>query len=96
MEPYKRYSQLVSKAFHISNAAIDVCTGDNDICQVMVGSDGKDFLVCTLQKGKTLQTHLDLYFKEGNQISFTSSGTLEFFNTIFFLFFELVSPRFFF
>ncbi|KOB66426.1 Peptidyl-prolyl cis-trans isomerase [Operophtera brumata] len=55
MEPNKRYTQVVEKPFHISQAAMDTSTGDNDSCQVMVVVDGKNFLVCTLQKTKQIQ-----------------------------------------
>ncbi|XP_046966532.1 46 kDa FK506-binding nuclear protein [Vanessa cardui] len=74
MEPNKRYSQVVEKPFHISQAAMDISTGDNDPCQVMIVVDGKNFLVCTLQKNKTIQVPLDLYFKAGDSISFLTNG----------------------
>ncbi|XP_053611595.1 46 kDa FK506-binding nuclear protein [Plodia interpunctella] len=74
MEPNKRYTQVVEKPFHISQAAMDISTGDNDPCQVMVVVDGKNFLVCTLQKNKTIQVPLDLYFKAGDAVSFLTNG----------------------
>ncbi|XP_026750064.2 46 kDa FK506-binding nuclear protein [Galleria mellonella] len=74
MEPNKRYTQVVEKPFHISQAAMDISTGDNDACQVMVVVDGKNFLVCTLQKNKCIQVPLDLYFKTGDNISFLTNG----------------------
>ncbi|KAL0870678.1 hypothetical protein ABMA27_005625 [Loxostege sticticalis] len=74
MEPNKRYAQVVEKPFHISQAAIDISTGDNDPCQVMVVVDGKNFLVCTLQKNKCVQVPLDLYFKSGDSIAFLTNG----------------------
>ncbi|XP_061720082.1 46 kDa FK506-binding nuclear protein-like [Cydia pomonella] len=74
MEPNKRYTQVVAKPFHISQAAMDISTGDNDPCQVMVVVEGKNFLVCTLQKNKNIQVSLDLYFKSGDAISFLTNG----------------------
>ncbi|CAH0588144.1 unnamed protein product [Chrysodeixis includens] len=74
MEPNKRYTQVVEKPFHISQAAMDISTGDNDPCQVMVVVDSKNFLVCTLQKGKIIQVPLDLYFKSGDNVSFLTNG----------------------
>lgn len=74
MEPNKRYTQVVEKPFHISHAAMDISTGDSDPCQVMVVVDGKNFLVCTLQKAKDIQVPLDLYFKTGDSISFLTNG----------------------
>lgn len=74
MEPNKRYTQVVEKPFHISQAAMDTSTGDNEPCQVMVVVDGKNFLVCTLQKNKCIQVPLDLYFKTGNSIAFLANG----------------------
>ncbi|VVD04258.1 unnamed protein product [Leptidea sinapis] len=74
MEANKRYTQVVDKPFHISHAAMDTATGDNEPCQVMVVVDNKNFLVCTLQKNKTVQMPLDLYFKTGENISFLTNG----------------------
>ncbi|XP_013140992.1 PREDICTED: 46 kDa FK506-binding nuclear protein [Papilio polytes] len=74
MEPNKRYTQVVEKPFHISQAAMDISTGDNDPCQVMVVVDGKNFLVCTLQKNKCIQVPLDLYFKMGDSVAFLTNG----------------------
>ncbi|CAG9565992.1 unnamed protein product [Danaus chrysippus] len=74
MEPNKRYTQVVGKPFHISQAAMDISTGDNDPCQVMVVVDGKNFLVCTLQKNRCIQVPLDLYFKAGDSLSFLTNG----------------------
>ncbi|NP_001037356.1 45 kDa immunophilin FKBP45 [Bombyx mori] len=74
MEPNKRYTQVVEKPFHISQAAMDTSTGDNEPCQVMVVVDGKNFLVCTLQKNKCIQVPLDLYFKTGDSIAFLTNG----------------------
>ncbi|KAI5651369.1 FKBP-type peptidyl-prolyl cis-trans isomerase domain-containing protein [Phthorimaea operculella] len=74
MEPNKRYTQVVEKPFHISQAAMDISTGDNEPCQVMVVVDGKNFLVCTLQKKQMIQVPLDLYFKAGDSVSFLTNG----------------------
>ncbi|XP_026325870.1 46 kDa FK506-binding nuclear protein isoform X2 [Hyposmocoma kahamanoa] len=74
MEPNKRYTQVVEKPFHISQAAMDISTGDNDPCQVMIVVDGKNFLVCTLQKNKCIQVPLDLYFKAGDSVAFLTNG----------------------
>lgn len=76
MEPNKRYTQTVAKAFHISQAAMDISTGDNEPCQVMVVVENRNFLVCTLQKNKVIQVPLDLYFKAGSAISFLTNGEL--------------------
>ncbi|XP_041980404.1 46 kDa FK506-binding nuclear protein isoform X2 [Aricia agestis] len=73
-EPNKRYTQVVEKPFHISQAAMDISTGDNDPCQVMVVVEGKNYLVCTLQKNKCIQVPLDLYFKTGDSVSFLTNG----------------------
>ncbi|KAJ0175044.1 hypothetical protein K1T71_009185 [Dendrolimus kikuchii] len=74
MEPNKRYTQVVEKPFHISQAAMDTSTGDTDPCQVMVVVEGKNFLICTLQKNKTVQVPLDMYFKTGDAVSFLING----------------------
>lgn len=74
MEPNKRYTQVVEKPFHISQAAMDTSMGDGEPAQVMVVVDGKNFLICTLQKNKNIQVPLDLYFKTGDSISFLTNG----------------------
>lgn len=79
MEPNKRYTQVVEKPFHISQAAMDTSTGDTEPCQVMVVVDGKNFLICTLQKNKTVQVPLDMYFKTGDAVSFLINGLHSFF-----------------
>ena len=62
MEPAKRYSQTVKRAFHISMASLDICEASSDPVQVMLGFDGRKYLLCTLQKDKHLQCQLDLNF----------------------------------
>lgn len=83
MEPNKRYTQVVEKPFHISQAAMDISTGDNDPCQVMIVVDGKNFLVCTLQKNKCIQVPLDLYFKAGDSVAFLTNGNCKDFFMLF-------------
>lgn len=72
----KRYSQSVSKAFHISHATLDVESGqlaENDIIQVWINTVDGNHLLCNLSK-KNSQTTLDLAFSEGETISFFSKG----------------------
>lgn len=90
MEPNKRYTQVVEKPFHISQAAMDISTGDNDPCQVMIVVDGKNFLVCTLQKNKSIQVPLDLYFKAGDSVAFLTNGNCK----DFFILFIIIMPIF--
>lgn len=94
MEPNKRYTQIVDKPFHISHAAMDISTGDNEPCQVMVVVDGKNFLVCTLQKKQTIQMPLDLYFKTGENVSFLTNGKNSKFIIIFILFYILIHRKY--
>ncbi|XP_044757309.1 46 kDa FK506-binding nuclear protein-like [Coccinella septempunctata] len=74
MEPQKRYSQVVKKAFHISMASLDISNSDDQPAQVLCGYEGKNYLLCTLQKPEKLQCNLDLYFEEGRSVSFASNG----------------------
>lgn len=74
MEPNKRYTQTVEKAFHVSMATLDVTTADDGIVQVMLCYDNRNYLLCNLQKSSSTQVGLDLNFKEGTRISFTSNG----------------------
>ncbi|KAH0546649.1 46 kDa FK506-binding nuclear protein [Cotesia glomerata] len=73
MEPNKRYTQTVEKAFHVSMATLDVTTADDAVVQVMLCYDNRNYLLCNLLKSSS-QAQLDLNFKEGTRISFTSNG----------------------
>lgn len=65
MESQKRYSQTVRKAFHLSMATLDITHTDGQPAQVLCGYDGKNYLLCTLQKSNQIQCNLDLYFEVG-------------------------------
>lgn len=74
----KRYSQTVSKTFHLSQATLDVSQSgaDADI-QVTLNSDNENYILCTLSKKKdVLQVPLDLVFSEGDEISFSANGVV--------------------
>ncbi|XP_058826461.1 46 kDa FK506-binding nuclear protein [Topomyia yanbarensis] len=68
----KKYSQTVVKSFHLSQAALDLSKGGDDV-QVMLTSEENTYLLCTLSK-KTPQVALDLNFMEGDQISLSTNG----------------------
>lgn len=74
----KKYSQTVSKSFHISQATLDLQTsaqlGENDHVQVWVTTDDVHHLLCNLTKSQS-QCHLDLAFAENETIAFFSKGT---------------------
>ncbi|KAI4460073.1 fkbp-type peptidyl-prolyl cis-trans isomerase fkpa [Holotrichia oblita] len=74
MEPQRRYSQTVKKAFHISMAALDESTSDDSPTQVICSYDDRNYLLCTLEKGKTTQVALDLNYEVGDKISFATNG----------------------
>jgi len=74
MEPQKRYTQVVKKAFHISMAALDQTTCTDETVQVMCGYDNRKYLLCTLQKDQILQCALDLNFDVGTEVSFITNG----------------------
>ncbi|GJQ77687.1 putative peptidyl-prolyl cis-trans isomerase [Trypoxylus dichotomus] len=74
MEPQRRYTQTVKKAFHISMAALDESTSDDSPTQVICSYDDRNYLLCTLQKGKTIQVSLDLNYEVGDKISFATNG----------------------
>lgn len=75
MEPNKRYTQTVEKPFHVSMATLDISTTDDKPVQVMLCYEGRNYLLCNLQKKQTCQAPLDLNFQEGTKISFTSNGS---------------------
>lgn len=74
MEPNKRYTQVVEKSFHVSMASLDLTTADNNLVQVMLGYDNRNYLLCSLKQGSTWQVPLDLNFQEGTKIAFTCNG----------------------
>ncbi|XP_063981398.1 46 kDa FK506-binding nuclear protein-like [Diachasmimorpha longicaudata] len=74
IEPNKRYTQTVEKPFHVSMATLDASTADDDIVQVMLCYDNRNYLLCNLKKGHVWQVPLDLNFQEGTKIAFTSNG----------------------
>ncbi|KAK9884550.1 hypothetical protein WA026_007393 [Henosepilachna vigintioctopunctata] len=74
MEPQKRYSQVIKRPFHISKAALDLSNSDGQPSQIMVGYEGRNYLLCTLRKPDILQCTLDLNFEEGTTVSFATNG----------------------
>nr|XP_034173321.1 46 kDa FK506-binding nuclear protein-like [Osmia lignaria] len=74
MEPNKRYTQTVEKSFHVSMASLDLLTADDNLVQVMLCYDNRNYLLCSLKKNTTWQVPLDLNFEEGTKIAFTCNG----------------------
>lgn len=74
MEPKRRYTQVVKRPFHISMAALDIFSADDDPTQVMLFFEERNYLLCTLQKGQTLQCALDLNFEMGDEVVFATNG----------------------
>ncbi|KZC10913.1 39 kDa FK506-binding nuclear protein, partial [Dufourea novaeangliae] len=74
MEPNKRYTQTVEKSFHVSMATLDLTTADDNVVQVMLWYDNRNYLLCSLKRSTTWQVPLDLNFQEGTKIAFTCNG----------------------
>lgn len=74
MEPGKRYTQTVERAFHVSMACLDPSTADSDNVSVLLAFGNSEFILCSLNKHKAIQTQLDLNFQSGDKIAFMSSG----------------------
>lgn len=70
----KKYTQTLEKPFHLSQAALDVSCSDDQPVQVMYYHEDSSYLLCTLQKGKTMQCALDLNFAQGDQLCFLTKG----------------------
>lgn len=72
----KRYSQTVSKPFHISHATLDLNSADlgDEVVQVWVQTDDVNHLLCNLDK-RSSQVSLDLAFSENEVIAFYSKGS---------------------
>lgn len=74
MEAGKRYTQTVERAFHVSMACLEPSTADNDNVSVLLAFDNREFILCSLNKHRVIQTQLDLNFQSGDKIAFMSSG----------------------
>jgi len=74
MEPGKRYTQTVERAFHVSMACLEPSTADNDNVSVLLVFGSSEFILCSLNKHKSIQAQLDLNFQSGDKIAFMSSG----------------------
>lgn len=70
----RKYTQTIKKGFHLSQAALDVTGGSDEPVQLVLSSEGHNYILCTLRKNKIEQVALDLNFAEGDEISFTSQG----------------------
>lgn len=75
MEPKRRYTQVVKRPFHISMAALDIFSADDNPTQLMLYFEERNYLLCTLQKGHTVQCPLDLNFEIGDEVVFASNGS---------------------
>jgi len=72
----KKYSQTVEESYHISQAALEPVDNapKNKFVSLYVESEGKSFLLCTLEHGKLYQTPLDLSFIAGEKITLSLKG----------------------
>lgn len=70
----KKYSQTVSKAFHLSAASLDTSSAKSGDIQVLLTSDDNVYILCTLNKDNDKQRSLDLNFAEGDKICFAIKG----------------------
>lgn len=55
-------------------ASLDLTTADDNLVQVMLCYDDRNYLLCSLKKNSTWQVPLDLNFEEGTKIAFTCNG----------------------
>ena len=74
MEPKRRYTQVVKHPFHISMAALDIFSADDEPTQLMLFFEERNYLLCTLQKNNTVQCALDLNFEVGDEVVFATNG----------------------
>lgn len=75
MEPSKKYTQRVDQTFHISQAALDLKSCDQEPVQLLVEYENSNFVLATLSKKANIyQVPLDLIFKTGDQVSFRTIG----------------------
>lgn len=73
----KRYSQRVTKTFHVSQATLDLNTLSDDkdaVVQVWLHTDDTDHLLANFSRLQA-NVHLDLAFTEGETVAFYSKGS---------------------
>lgn len=72
----KRYSQRVTKAFHVSQATLDTSTIDDEksVVQIWVTIDDAEHLIGNIS-GRTSHLAMDVTFTEGESVAFYSKGT---------------------
>jgi FK506-binding nuclear protein len=63
MEPGRCYTQKVKVSFHVSMAALDISNSSEEPAQVMCVFEGRNYLLCTLNKKDNVQCVLDLNFE---------------------------------
>lgn len=75
MKTNKRYSQCVTKGFHVSQATLDLSTNNesDSVVQVWLNTDDTNHLLCNLNS-QSSQVPLDLAFTEGESVAFYSKG----------------------
>ncbi|XP_063224685.1 46 kDa FK506-binding nuclear protein-like [Bacillus rossius redtenbacheri] len=74
LEPGKRYAQTVDTAFHVSMACLETKPSDNETTSVILDHNDREFILCSLQRQRFLQSQLDLNFSSGEKIAFLTSG----------------------
>lgn len=74
----KRYSQRVTKAFHVSQATLDLKSisgnDSDDVVQVWLYTDDSNHLLANVSRQQS-HVQLDLAFTEGETVAFYSKGT---------------------
>jgi len=74
VQPNKKYSKTVNQPFHVSQAVLDLNSNTESDVQLIVKSDELEYILCVLNKSKTVQVPLDLIFSKGDNIAFRSVG----------------------
>ncbi|XP_018026959.1 46 kDa FK506-binding nuclear protein isoform X2 [Hyalella azteca] len=77
LEPGKKYEKEVENGIQVTRAALDTSrASDNDgIVQIILEFEGKEMTVANLSvKHGIFQSTLDLAFKEGDKVAFSTSG----------------------
>ncbi|KAF2353016.1 FKBP-type peptidyl-prolyl cis-trans isomerase domain [Trinorchestia longiramus] len=77
LEPGKKYEKEVENGIQVTRATLDTsqASGNDGIVQIILDYEGKEMTVANLSvKHGIFQTTLDLTFKEGDKVAFTTSG----------------------
>lgn len=74
LNPNEQFIQKSESSFHLSKASLDLRSCIYEPIQVMYTHNYNSYVMCTLQYGKFFDCAIDLKFKKGDSLSFSTTG----------------------